>query len=121
MDAWPQKHLGKRAISREKTDEGYDEEVDGDQVAYIDEEGWLYADEETINAIDEQLAEGNEEFAKVLTTYVEARHALAKARIAQGFYPVVVPREPPPLRPTWGTSDRPEERPRATPICISCG
>ena len=63
-------------------------------MAYIDEEGWFYADEETINAIDEQLAEGNEEFAKVLTTYVEARHALAKARIAQGFYPVVVPREP---------------------------
>ena len=62
-------------------------------MAYIDEEGWFYVDEETINAIDEQLAEGNEEFAKVLATYVEARHALAKARIAQGFYLVVVPRE----------------------------
>ena len=62
-------------------------------MAYIDEEGWFYADEETINAIDEQPAEESEEFAAVLTTYTEARGALAKARIARGFYPVVAPEE----------------------------
>ena len=37
------------------------------------------------------LAEDDNEFATVLTTYTEARGALAKARIARGFYPVVVP------------------------------
>merc|ERR1712079_312705 len=53
----------------------------------------FYDDEETSNAIDEQLAEENEEFAGVLATYAGARGALAKARIARGFYLVVVPRE----------------------------
>ena len=77
----------------DEADEEYDEEVDDDQVVYVDEEGWFYADEETINAIDEQLAKENEEFAGVLATYVEARGALAKARIARGFYLVVVPQE----------------------------
>ena len=51
----------------------------------------VYVDEETINAVDEQLCEGDDEFAATLTTYTEARGALAKARIARGFYLVVVP------------------------------
>ena len=33
----------------------------------------------------------DDEYANILTTYTEARGALAKARIARGFYPVVVP------------------------------
>ena len=73
------------------TEEEGDEEVDEDQVAYVDEEGWFYADEETINAVDEMLTQDDDEFAAILTTYTEARGALAKARIARGFYPVVVP------------------------------
>ena len=69
-----------------------DEEVDEDQVAYVDEEGWFYADEETINAVDEMLTQDDDEFAAILTTYTEARGALAKkARLARGFYPVVAP------------------------------
>ena len=33
----------------------------------------------------------DDEYVAVLTTYTEAGGALAKARIARGFYPVVVP------------------------------
>ena len=91
----------------DEADEEYDEEVDDDQVAYVDEEGWFYDDEETINAIDEQLAEENEEFAAVLTTYTEARGALAKARIARGFYLVVVPADSGP-QPRFGRAKKPE-------------
>ena len=67
----------------EEADEEYDEEVDEDQVAYVDEEGWFYADEDTINAVDEMLTQDDDEFAAILTTYTEARGALAKARIAR--------------------------------------
>ena len=36
-------------------DEGDDDEEadDEDQVAYVDDEGWFYADEETINSVDD--------------------------------------------------------------------
>ena len=67
------------------------EEENEDQVAYVDEEGWFHADEDTINVVDEQLAQEDDEFAAILTTYTEARGALAKARNTRGFYPVVVP------------------------------
>ena len=60
-------------------------------MAYVDEEGWFYADEETINAVDETIAWDDEEYAQQVITYTEARNALARARIARGFYPVVVP------------------------------
>ena len=72
-------------------EEGDEDDEDEDQVAYVDEEGWFYVDEETINAVDEMMSYDDEEYAAVLTTYTEARGALAKARIARGFYPVVVP------------------------------
>ena len=74
-------------------DEGDDDQEveDDDQVAFVDEDGWFYVDEETINSVDEMLTWEDDEFANILTTYTEARGALAKARIARGFYPVVVP------------------------------
>ena len=72
-------------------DDDEEDDEDEDQVACVDEEGWLYADEDTINAVDEMLTYEDDEYAAVLTTYTEARGALAKARIARGFYPVVVP------------------------------
>ena len=57
----------------------------------MDEKGWFYVDEDTSNADDEMLTYEDDEYVAVLTTYTEARGALAKARIARGFYPVVVP------------------------------
>ena len=53
------------------------------------------------------LAYEDEEYAAVLTTYTEARGALAKARIARGFYPVVVPADSG-MQPRFGrTSTKP--------------
>ena len=77
----------------EEGDDDYDddEDADEDQVAFSDGEGWFYADEDTIHAVDEMLNFEDDEYAAILTTYTEARGALAKARIARGFYPVVVP------------------------------
>ena len=75
----------------EDADEEYDEEVDEDQVVYVDGEGWFYVDEDTINVVDEMLTYDDDEFAAILTTYTEARCALAKARLARVVYLVVVP------------------------------
>ena len=66
-------------------DEEYDDDADEDQVAHVDEEGWFHATEETINAVDDMLTYDDDDFAAILTTYTEARGALAKARIARGF------------------------------------
>ena len=87
-----------------------DEEWDEDQVAYVDEDGWFHADEETINAVDEMMSYDDAEYAAILTTYTEARGALAKARIARGFYPVVVPADSG-LQPRFGR--QPQARPKA--------
>ena len=51
----------------------------------------FYADEDTIHAVDEMLKFEDDDYAAILTTYTEARGALAKARLARGCYPVVVP------------------------------
>ncbi len=37
------------------------------------------------------LSYDDDDYAAILTTYTEARGALTNARIARGFYPVVVP------------------------------
>ena len=44
---------------------------------------------------------------RILTAYTEARGALAKARIARGFYPVVVPADTGP-QPRFGRAKKPE-------------
>ena len=44
-----------------------------------------------MQTVGEQLGQQDDEYAALLATYTEARGALAKARIARGFYPVVVP------------------------------
>ena len=41
--------------------------------------------------MDEFISWEDEDFAQQVITYTEARNALAKARVARGFYPVVVP------------------------------
>ena len=56
---------------------------DLDQVAYTDEEGWFYADEDTIEQVDETIAWEDEEYAQQVVTYTEAHNVLAKARIAR--------------------------------------
>ena len=60
-------------------------------MAFVDDEGWFHADEDTINAVDELLSWEDDEYAHHVITYQEAHSVLARARIARGFYPVVVP------------------------------
>ena len=81
-------------LIEEEEEEDWDEQDvsgDPDQVAHVDEDGWFYADEETIDQVDETIAMEDADYAHQVVTYTEARNALAKARIARGFYPVVVP------------------------------
>ena len=78
----------------EEDDHGEDwggQEDGPDQVAYADDEGWFYVDEETVNVVDEHLGYADEEYVQQVITYTEARNALAKARIARGVYPAVIP------------------------------
>ena len=96
------------ALAEEDYDEEEEwpaEEEDPDHVAYVDEEGWFYADEETINAVDESIAYDDDDYANQVITYTEARNALAKARIARGFYPVVVPADDG-RQPRFGRSNK---------------
>ena len=67
------------------TDDNYEAWLasdDDDQVAYVDEEGWFYSDEDTITAVDESMAHDDEEYSQQVISFTEARNALAKARIA---------------------------------------
>ena len=75
----------------EHADYEEDDEEDPDQVAYVDDDGNFHADQETINAVDEMLSWEDDEYAKAVISYTEARKALAQARIMRGFYPVVIP------------------------------
>ena len=75
----------------EEWNEGDEPEDEDPDHLVFDAIGWFHADEETINAVDEMFAWEDDEHAQVVITYTEARNALARARIARGFYPVVVP------------------------------
>ena len=71
------------------------EEEDPDQVAYVeydeDDCAIVYATEEIIDLIDEQEAAENKEYESIFLTYLDARSALRNARVARGFWPVMVP------------------------------
>ena len=75
-----------------------DEEEDPDQVALVDEDGCVYATEDVIDEMDQQVSAEDEEYAAAVMSFVHARNALRNARIARGFYPIVVPANdgPPP-------------------------
>ena len=75
-------------------DESYDSndpDLDEDEVAYTDDAGYFYATEEVCDHVDSQLSTEDPEFAQTATNYTTARALMAKARVARGFYPVVVP------------------------------
>ena len=57
----------------------------------MDEDGWLFVDEETSNAVDEYLSRIDDEYAQHVIAFTEARIVLARARLARGFYPVITP------------------------------
>ena len=75
---------------------------DDDTCAHVSNDGYFHATQEVIDEVDEQLAADDQEYANAVMTFTEARSALAKARIARGFYPVVVPADS--ARPSFGRS-----------------
>ena len=68
-------------------DEGLSEKDD----PYIDEDGNFLANEQIVSDIDDDLALDDEEYHETLLGYREARVLMKEARVARGFYPVVVP------------------------------
>ena len=81
-------------------DETYDEQDEDDdeycledenEVAFVDEEGLFIATEEVIDHIDQQFATEDKDYAQAVVDFNQARNMLARARVARGFYPVVVP------------------------------
>ena len=58
---------------------------------YIDEDGNSLATEEIVSIIDDDLAIDDEEYHETLLGCREARDLVKEARVARGFYPVVVP------------------------------
>ena len=86
-------------------DEGEDEWDEEEE----EEEGWFCVDEDTTNAVGGMLTWKDVEYAAILTTYTEARGALAKARIARGFYPVVVPADSG-MQPRYGRKGGKKEK-----------
>ena len=57
----------------------------------IDEDGNFLANEQIVSDIDDDLALDDEEYHEALLGYREARDLMKEARVARGFYPVVVP------------------------------
>ena len=58
---------------------------------YIDEDGNFLANEQIVSDIDDAFALDDEEYHDALLGYREARELMKEARVARGFYPVVVP------------------------------
>ena len=62
-----------------------------DSVAYIDDYGFFGATEEVIDHVDAQESADSTEYAQAIRDFATARAALSQARIARGFFPVVIP------------------------------
>jgi len=98
------------ALDDEDDEEEWTDDEDPDAVAFIDEEGNFYATQEVVDHVDLQNAANDSEYSLVVSNYLAARGALAKARVARGFYPVVVPAGSPP--PQFGKGKSKRRRPK---------
>ena len=74
---------------------------------YIDEDGNFLSNEQIVSDIDDDLAP-DDEYHGALLGYREARDLMEEARVARGFYPVVVP-----IR-----SDKPTSRGKCDPSSV---
>ena len=76
----------------EDDDDTYlDEDFSENDDPYIDEDGNFLANEQIVSDIGDELALDDEEYHKALLGYREARDLMKEARVARGFYAVVVP------------------------------
>ena len=70
----------------------------------------FYSAEEAIEDMGHQTSNGDQAYHTALTSYLQARDALKQARVARGFYPVVVPAGFVPGPKGKGTRHRKRER-----------
>ena len=77
---------------KQQDDDAYlDEDPSENDDPYIDENRNFLANEQIVSDIDDDLVLDNEEYHEALLGYREARDLMKEARVARGFYPVVVP------------------------------
>ena len=76
-------------IPADDDDTHLDDDFSENDDPYIDEDGNVLANEEIVSDIDDDLA--TDEYHEALLGYREARGLMMEARVARGFYPVVVP------------------------------
>ena len=72
------------------------------------EDGNFLANEQIVSDIDDDLAPDDDEYHGALLGYREARDLMKEARVARGFYPVVVPTR----------SDKPTSRGKGDPSSV---
>ena len=77
-------------VPEDDEDTYLDEDLSENDDPYIDEDGNFLANEQIVSDIDDDLALDDEEYHEALLGYREARDLMKEARVARGFYPVVV-------------------------------
>ena len=78
-------------IPEDDDDTYFDVDFSEDDDPCIDEDGKFLANEPVVSDIDDDLALDDEEYHEALLGYREARELMKEARVARGFYLVVVP------------------------------
>ena len=77
-------------IPEDDDDTSLDEDFSENDDPYIVEDGNFLANEQIVSDIDDDLALDDEEYHEAFLGYREARDLMKAARVARGFYPVVV-------------------------------
>ena len=78
-------------VPEDHDDTYLDEDFSENDDPHIDEDGNFLANEQIVSDIDGDLTLDDEEYHEALLGYREARDLMKEARVARGFYPVVVP------------------------------
>ena len=78
-------------VPEDDDDTYFDDDLSANDDPYIDEDGNFHANEQIVSDIDDDLALDDEEYHEALLGYREARDLMKEARVARGFYLVVVP------------------------------
>ena len=68
---------------------------DENQVAFVTENGYFVANETVVDHVDLQHGLDDKEYAQAAIDFTSARSALSKARVARGFFPIVIPADMP--------------------------
>ena len=117
-------------IPEDDDDTYLDEDFSENDGPYIDEDGNFLANEQIVSDIDDDLALDDEEYHEALLGYREARDLMKEARVARGFYPVVVPiRSDHPTSVSRGRGRKGKSRgrsgardgPSSSQACFKCG